>query len=101
MPEDFAFPLPDSGLGSRTYLGPSDESYSGSFDLNAADLLSLCAPSPRRLYVWGRAVYRDVFPKTLERETVFCQELKVQLAPDNPMGIMVGFQGHHTHNWAT
>lgn len=70
LPTNFEFSEPpDSAI--PTLIEPGGRIESGFYDLLAEDLLAV-QRGEKYLYVWGVAVYRDIFPNTPKRVTRFC-----------------------------
>jgi hypothetical protein len=71
IPEQFDFPLNDS----KIYMVVGPKSAYGTNILIPKDEIVDVWHVKKRLFVWGTAVYRDVFPKSPDRLTEFCVEL--------------------------
>jgi hypothetical protein len=75
LPEDFTFPdLPKGEPPFRMFVGPKATSRSAPLFVPAPDIIAV-HDHMGRLYIWGWAKYRDIFPKTGEHITRFCSEL--------------------------
>ena len=105
LPRDYQF-APDQKVKlTQATIAPSGVIESGGWDIKGTDLAAI-SQGNKHLYVWGRAVYRDVFPETQEHITKFCvvatnltgDPLKPWDANTNPFDI--AFAIYRQHNCA-
>jgi hypothetical protein len=73
MKTDFAFP--DVNLGYSPFVIGPKESVNGAVTAASAIDIALVKSHQRHLYLWGWAMYRDVFERTPVHVSMFCAEL--------------------------
>ena len=71
IPQDYRF-VPDPTVKPiPATISPKGIVESGCWDITGMDLVTV-SKGNKHLYIWGRAVYRDVFPETKDHVTKFC-----------------------------
>jgi len=99
---DYAFTQDQTKKPIPITLRPHGTLESGGWDINGTDLVAI-SKREKHLYIWGRAVYRDVFPGTDEHITKFCvvatnltgDPLKAWHDTDNPFDIAFALYSKH------
>jgi hypothetical protein len=71
LPDDYTFPTPSFDTVPGTSIGPKGSIESDARDFWGEDLVAV-KEGRKHLYIWGVAVYRDVFPDTPHHVTKFC-----------------------------
>ncbi len=75
LPDDFAYP--DGDL-EGIFLGPKSVIPSNSIRI-PVDVMEAASRDERRIYIWGRAAYKDIFGGA--HWTKFCYRLRIEPAP--------------------
>lgn len=103
LPQDYEFAQDRAINLSPVTIPPGGNIKSGGWDIRGEDLVAI-REGRKHLYIWGNAMYRDVFPGTEEHVTKFCvfatnitgDPMRAWDAIQNPFDIM--FAVYRRHN---
>jgi hypothetical protein len=70
------------GQAATLFLGPKATELSAPIDI-PGELATRVMEGGERLFVWGRADYRDIFDETPPRHTQWCYEIKILKGANN------------------
>lgn len=101
LPKGYDFPDIGEHTDKPVVLGPNAETLSGPFHIPTTALVGV-QQGTHHVYLWGRAVYRDVFANTPRHITKFCSKITGILGNLESMTETITFQftSHDEYNCA-
>jgi hypothetical protein len=82
----------------QTTIGPNSEIAGGLIEIDS-DSLNGLVNRTKRIYIWGKAEYRDIFADTPPRLTTFCVRMDVIRGNGRDGSVFVGFVPYGPNNY--